>query len=341
MRIAETRIEREAPPFIIAELGVNHDGDVNRALELVDAASHARADAVKLQYFEAERLVSRTTQLTGYQKRRGEDNALDMLRRLELSLGEMRAVIDRAHAHGLAAIVTVFSIELVEPAAQLPWDAWKIASPDIVNRPLINAVMTTGSPLLVSTGAATLDEVRQATKWLTNYAHVLMQCVSAYPTPDECAALAGRQAMEAVNPNALGYSDHTTSTLTGAYAVASGARVLEKHLTCDRNATGPDHAASLDGNQFSEYVQRAQEAFAMLGPSVKHVMDIERDVRELSRQSLVASSDLEAGAVLQRSNLTIKRPGTGIAPAELEHLIGRTVTKRIDADTPLTPDLVQ
>lgn len=341
MRIADRHIDRDAPPFVIAELGVNHDGDVHRALDLVDAAHQAGADAVKVQYFEADRLISRMSQLAAYQQRSGEANPRDMLRRLELSLEDMQRVVERARAHGLAAIVTVFSVELVEPAGRITWDAWKIASPDIINRPLINAVMTTGAPLLVSTGAATMDEVRQVTRWLANYAHVLMQCVSAYPTPDECAALAGRQAIEAVNPNAIGYSDHTTSVLSGGFAVASGARVLEKHLTYDRAATGPDHAASLDAVQFAEYVRRANEAFAMLGPQRKDVLDIEREVRTLSRQSLVASSELAAGTVLQRRDVTIKRPGTGLSPAELEHIVGRTVTRHIDADAPLTADALQ
>lgn len=338
MKIGQYTIDRHAPPFVIAEIGVNHDGDVQKALALVDAARAAGAQAVKVQVFRADLLMSRASRLADYQKRSGQSDPNEMLRRLELSFDDMAQIAERAHSYKLAAIATVFSIELVEQSAALAWDAWKVASPDIINRPLIDALAVTGKPLLLSTGAATIEEVRQAIEWIANREYIIMQCVSAYPTPDGSASLSGRIALEKASRFAFGYSDHTTNVLTGAMAVASGARVLEKHITHDRSANGPDHSASLDPGQFSEYVRLSRLAYDMLGENKKQVLDIEREVREVSRQSIVAAVELKAGATIQRKDIMIKRPGTGISPALLTDIVGRKLSRSIQADEPITQD---
>lgn len=338
MNIGSREINSAQPPYIIAELGVNHDGSVDRALKLVAAAQRAKADAVKLQFFQTDRLLSKAAKLAMYQSKSGARDPFDMLRQLELSIDQMRPILEAAHARSLHAILTVFSVELVEEAQRLGWDAFKTASPDLINRPLIESLMQTGKPLLISAGAATLDEVRKTTAWLGKHPHILMQCVSAYPTPDDCAALNGRAAIEAVNPNALGYSDHTTSIDTGALAVASGARVLEKHLTYERGAKGPDHAASLDPDAFAEYVRLAHRAFRMCGANAKDVLELEHDVRTVSRQSLTSVRDLPAGHTITRSDLTVKRPGTGISPAQMLSVIGRRLKRSIAGDMPIVED---
>jgi N,N'-diacetyllegionaminate synthase len=335
VNIGARQIDATQPPYIIAELGVNHDGSVDRAVELVAAARRAGADAVKLQLFTADRLLSRVAKLAMYQREFGAHDPFDMLRRLELSIVQMAAIVDAARQQRLHAMLTVFSVELVKEAHRLNWDAYKTASPDLINRPLIESLMLTGRPLLVSTGAATLDEVRETIQWLGPHPHILMQCVSAYPAPDDYAALAGREALCTVSPHALGYSDHTTSIDTGALAVASGARVLEKHLTHDRSALGPDHAASLAPNEFGEYVRLAHRAFRMLGEPVKRVLAVEQDVREVSRQSITVTRDLPTGHTLSRADLTVKRPGMGLSPSMLQTVIGRRVKRAIEADTPL------
>lgn len=320
---------------MIAELGVNHDGSRSRAIKLVEAAHHAEADAVKLQWFETDRLLSSAARLAQYQQHAGADDPFAMLRALELGPHEMQAIVESAHGLGLHTIVTVFSLELVGPADRLPWDAYKVASPDIINRPLIERLMSTGKPLLVSTGAADAQEIQSVTQWLGSYSHVLMQCVSAYPTPDESAALAGIRGLSAAAPIPLGYSDHTTATDTGGLAVAAGASILEKHLTLDRSASGPDHATSLEPAQFAEYVKLARRAHAMLGDPTKRVLAIEQDVRAASRQSLVVTRRLEPGHVIRRDDLTIKRPGIGIEPWRMDEIIGRRLARTIEADMPL------
>jgi N,N'-diacetyllegionaminate synthase len=338
MNIGERQIGPDHPPYIIAEIGVNHDGSVERAIELVDAAARAGADAIKLQLFETDRLLSRAAKLAAYQRRSGADDPFDLLRRVELPAQQMRPIVERAHRGGVQAMVSIFSVELVPEADALPFDAFKTASTDIINRPLIESMRGTGRPLFVSTGAATLEEVRDAASWLEGHPYVFLHCVSSYPTPDDDAALGGRIAMLDVSPRAIGYSDHTRSVDTGALAVAGGARVLEKHLTYDRGAAGPDHAASLDPDGFAEYVRLAHRAFRMVGPIEKCVTDAERDVRCVSRQSLTTTRDLSAGQVIERSDLTIKRPGTGISPACLEHVLGQRLARTVEADMPLTED---
>ncbi len=341
MRIGDKHISPDSAPYIIAEIGVNHDGSVDRAIQLVDVAADAQADAIKLQLFETDRLLSRASKLAAYQKVAGASDPFAMLRSLELSVEQMSSIVSRAHELGMHAIVTVFSVELVEPARQLPWDAYKTASPDVVNKPLIDALAAVGKPLIISCGGATLDEIARASGWIGDHPHALMHCVSSYPTPEDQANLAGRCAMRCVDSTALGYSDHTDAVDTGGLAVASGARLLERHLTYDRSARGPDHAASLDAARFAEYVRLAHRAFAMLGSRTKLVQDIERDVRSVSRQSLTTTRSLKAGHTLAKSDLTIKRPGTGLPPWAVDRILGRRLSRDVEADMPLMESEVE
>lgn len=260
MRIGNQDIGINHPPYIIAEIGVNHDGDVERALSLTDAAAEAGADAIKLQFFETDRLMSKAAKLAAYQKNAGETDPIEMLRRLELTIDEMARVVERAHSKDIHAIVTVFSKELVPIAETLPWDAYKTASPDIVNKPLLEALMHTGKPMIVSTGASTMEEVIQAVDWLES-AHdrlAVLQCVSSYPAPD--SALGGVRALRLQFDLPIGYSDHTRHPSTGCSAVAIGASVLEKHFTDDCKRLGPDHAASLHWSQLKFYCDNARPA---------------------------------------------------------------------------------
>lgn len=353
MKIGDREIGPGHPAYVIAEIGVNHDGALDRALQLVDDAATAGADAVKLQCFEARRLMSRASRLAAYQAAAGERDPVEMLSRLELSLDDMARVVERAHDRAIHAIVTVFSVELVAPASTLAWDAYKSASPDIINRPLLDAMGTTGKPLIVSTGAAAIEEVVRAAKWLRPLHDRLafLQCVSCYPTPP------GREALEGIDAIGLilqefgipvGYSDHTESEETGNAAVAwHGATILEKHLTHDRGAVGPDHSASLDPGAFARYValvRRAEQLGDRLAPArwspsaEKRVLDCEWDVRTLSRQSIVTTREIRDGEPIEREDLTIKRPGTGIEPFRMDEVIGRRAAKDIEPDVPLTED---
>lgn len=347
--------ERREPPYIIAEIGVNHDGDVSRAIELTDAADDAGASAIKLQCFSTDHLMSRAARLAAYQRNAGERDPFAMLRRLELTLDEMAVIVERAQKRGVDAIVTVFSVELVSPCADLDWTCFKSASPDIIHRPLLEAMAATGRPLIVSTGAATLEEVERAAAWLRPCAAGLafLQCVSSYPTPPEFAAIGAMASIAEATHTPVGYSDHTASTDTGAIAVQCGARILEKHLTYDCTAAGPDHAASLDPDAFATYVTLARQAAmapvggrgsdssnatndVRIGTPLKSVLPVENDVRRASRQSIVTMRELHAGDTITSSDVTFKRPGSGIEPWRLDGILGRHITCTVEADTPLT-----
>jgi len=360
MNIGGREIGLRHPPYVIAELGVNHDGSVERALELTRAAASAGADAVKLQLFETDRLMSQAAKLAAYQRAAGETDPLAMLRRLELGIDDMARVVDLSQQLGIHAIVTVFSVELVKVAELLPWDAYKTASPDIVHRPLLDALASTGKPLIVSTGASTMEEIVRAVAWLTaaraEGRFALLQCVSCYPTPDDRAELGVIRQMIDTFHRPIGYSDHTVGIAAAMHAAFAGASILEKHFTYDPHAAGPDHRASLTRTMFEEYVKSAHrgaakrldpgapEAVAMLlqhQGRTKHVLDIERDVREVSRQSIVTAQAMKRGTILTRADLTFKRPGTGLLPYQIDEVIGEQLAQDVLADVPLTTgDLV-
>jgi sialic acid synthase SpsE len=279
-----------------------------------------------------------------------------MLRRLELSVDQMAPLVRRAHDLGIHAIVTVFSLELVADAQRLPWDAYKTASPDIVHGPLLEALSASGRPLIVSTGAAEFAEVRRAAEWLSPARERLavLQCVSSYPTKKEDAAIGAMAALRELPGlrGRIGYSDHTREVDTGEVAADAGACVLEKHLTYDRKAAGPDHAASLEPGEFRRYSELARDASTLrlrvgpevpatsdvrLGAPVKRVLDCERDVRAVSRQSITACRPLQPGQILRREELTFKRPGTGLHPFRLNEVLGRRILRPVEADMPIMP----
>lgn len=385
MQIGDRKIGLDQPPYIIAEIGVNHDGEVARAIELTDAAADAGADAVKLQFFETDRLMSKAAKLAAYQKNAGETDPIDMLKRLELTIDEMALVVDRAHERGIHAIVTVFSMELVEVAETLAWDAYKTASPDIVNRPLLEALMATGKPMIVSTGASELDEVVRAVGWLDEARDRLavLQCVSCYPAPE--GAFGGIRAIAESTGLPTGFSDHFRSIYSGAHAVAAGAVIIEKHITDSCQRTGPDHKASLHLSQLQTYCQQSQSSvreragyeliqstpfcagepfsgidygdlpdelfdqvngeYGSMGARLalefvveKRVLDCERDVREVSRQSVVSVGEISPGTTITRDMLTIKRPGTGILAYAIDTVVGRVATREIEADVPIVEE---
>jgi sialic acid synthase SpsE len=271
----------------------------------------------------------------------------------------MMPVIALARQLGIHAIVTVFSVELVAEAEEIArvhdgWDAYKTASPDIIHRPLLDALAATDRPLIVSTGASTMTEVIRAAEWLGTPRRdkrlAMLQCVSSYPTPQEDAALEGIGAIAAELPDLpVGYSDHTSSEVMGATAVANGARILEKHFTYDRSAKGPDHSASLDFAAMKRYVANVRAAFEQrknCTPLVaatsgdgraggKCVQDRERDVRTVSRQSIVSRRALPVGHRLSRDDITFKRPGTGVPPFAVEDVVGSSLVRAVGADMPI------
>jgi N-acetylneuraminate synthase/N,N'-diacetyllegionaminate synthase len=326
------------PTFVIAEIGVNHDGSLPRALELVRIAKECGADAVKLQIFSASALMHASSSFAGYQKERCDDaDAISMLRKYELRDESLRTVVEAIRACDMAPLATPFSPADVAIVEELDLPVVKIASPDIVNRVLLQRVAETGRPMFISAGAATMDEVSDAVGWLRewNASFALLHCVSSYPTPTDQANLTWIAEMASWFDVPVGYSDHTTEVHCGAVAAAFGACIIEKHLTYDRSAPGPDHATSADPEQFAAYVAMIRSTDAMRGAAGKRVLDIERDVRKVSRQSLVLARPLGAGEVVSARDVTVQRPGTGIPAAEITLAIGKRVARPLPAGTML------
>jgi sialic acid synthase SpsE len=331
---------RTAPPrvCVVAEIGVNHDGQVHRAIGLVHAAARAGADAIKLQLFDPRHLLSNQARLAIYQEATAGagGDVFAMLDGLKLGLDDMLAVRAAAREVGVAFIVTPFSLENFDALEALDVDAVKIASPDVVNHPLLELVASLGRPMIVSTGTAELNEIEFAARLIRDRPACLMQCVSSYPTPTGDAGLGAIAILSRRFGLPVGYSDHTTEVITGALAVAAGASVIEKHFTHNPTAPGPDHAASFDEAGFPPYVKLIRQAAAMHGPASKAPHAVEADVRSVSRQSLCAKRDLPVGQVLTRADLTVKRPGTGIPAADFANALGATLRRAVKANDLLT-----
>ena len=329
--------------LVIAEIGVNHDGSVERAIELAHHAAAAGADAIKLQIFQADSLLHPSSGFAEYQLERvNENDPSAMLRKYELTRDELQQVVDAILKLNLTPLATPFSPGDVAVIEELNLPAIKIASPDLVNQLLLARAAGSGRPMIVSTGAATIEEVEQAVIWLRQWQakFILMHCVSSYPTPAYQAHLCwiGELAKFAAP---VGYSDHTTELLAGAMATSAGACVVEKHLTYDRAAEGPDHSTSANPAEFAEYVRLIRSAEALRGAPGKRVLEIERDVRTVSRQSLVLARDVDGGQVIDISDLTVQRPGTGIAPAAVATAVGRAAKMRLRKGTLLQWDMLK
>jgi N,N'-diacetyllegionaminate synthase len=346
VRIGDRTVGRGEGVYVVAEAGVNHDGILDRALELVDAAADAGADAVKFQVFDVDRLVAEGTEKAEYQRRTdgGSESQDAMLRRLQLGRSAFEAIAERAAARGIAFLASPFDEESVDLLVELGVPAIKIASPDLVNLPLVEYASRTGLPVVLSTGMADLDESRAA----VDAAHaggatelVLLHCVSAYPARAEDANLAAMATLAGEFDVPVGFSDHTLGTAVAVAAAALGACLIEKHLTLDRTAPGPDHAASLEPQELADMVLACRAASAAVGDGVKRPVAAELENISVTRRSVAAADDLPAGSVLTRSSLVALRPGTGIPAASLESLVGRTLARPVRRFRLLAPEDLQ
>lgn len=329
------------PVYLVAEAGVNHDGDVTRALELVDAAADAGADAVKFQIFDADLLVARGTPKAAYQENGSGETQDEMLRRLQLDPAAFEQIVERAQSRGIAFIASPFDEPSVDVLAELGAAAIKIASPDLVNLPLVAHAASKGKPLVLSTGMADLEESRAgvaAARAAGANEIVVLHCVSAYPARAEDANLAAMSMLASELGVPVGFSDHTLGTAVAIAAAALGACMIEKHFTLDRSATGPDHAASLEPAGLADLAAALRASASAIGDGVKRPVAAELENMPAVRRSVAASADLPAGSVLTRSALVALRPGTGIPAGRLEELVGRTLARDVERFRLLAPE---
>lgn len=333
------------PCFLIAEAGVNHNGDIELARRLVDAAAEAGADAVKFQTFSADRLATAAAPQADYQKRNTgmEESQYSMLKRLELSEEAHRELLRHCRERGILFLSSPFDEESAEFLEALGVAAFKIPSGEITNTPFLAHVARKGKPLIVSTGMSTLDEVRAAVAAIRQAGYpplALLHCVSSYPAAPEDVNLRAMAALRHAFDVPVGYSDHTDGIEIALAAVALGACIIEKHFTLDRSLPGPDHKASLEPAELASLAATIRRVEAALGDGVKRPAQREENTAMAARKSLVAARDLAAGSILQREDLAIRRPGTGLPPGRLESVVGRRLLRPAAAGTVLTEDLL-
>ena len=322
--------------FIIAEAGVNHNGDLSLALKLVDEAKAAGANAVKFQTFVAENMISAGAEKADYQKlSTGEqESQLEMVKRLELSFADFRTIHEHCRTREILFLSTPFDFESVDFLHELRMPAFKISSGDLTNHPLLQFVASKGNPVILSTGMSDLSEVEEAVRALRsagNNQMALLQCVTNYPADPVDVNLRAMKTLADTFEAPVGYSDHTLGIEVVMAAVALGATIIEKHFTLDRQLPGPDQAASLEPAELRAMVDGVRKVEAALGDGVKRPASSEAANAMVARRSLVAARDIPAGEVLASNAVTFKRPGTGLPPKMLSEVVGKTTLRNISA----------
>jgi len=343
--IGEQKIGSRYPCFIIAEAGVNHNGDIDTARRLIDAAANAGVDAVKFQTFSANRLVTRQATKAAYQRETAgtKESQYEMLKRLELSLSDHQTLLAHAQNHEIVFLSTPFDPISADLLVKLDIPAIKIGSGEITNLPLLTHVARYGKPIILSTGMAILGEVEEAVRAIQTQSNpplVLLHCVSTYPTDPADVNLRAMDTMHQAFGLPIGYSDHTLGISIPLAAVALGACVIEKHFTLDRTLLGPDHRASLEPTELHTLVKSIRAVEAALGDGIKRPASSEADTARVARKSIVSQIDIPIGAEITIDMLTIKRPGIGIQPRHLQRIVGRTANVAIPADTVIQWEMI-
>lgn len=326
--------------LIIAEAGVNHNGSLDIAKQLVDAAADAGVDIIKFQTFKADKLVSKDAKKAEYQKQNtgdGDDSQYQMLKQLELSETDHQELVAYCHQKGIRFWSTAFDLESIDFLHSLGLGLWKIPSGEITNYPFIKKIALLHEPVIMSTGMCDEDDIRNALdvllkNGLTTDQITILHCNTQYPTPMKDVNLKAMLTIKHDFETAVGYSDHTRGIEVPIAAVALGAKVIEKHFTLDRNMAGPDHKASLEPQELKAMVQAIRNIESALGTGIKQVSESERGNIAVARKSIVASTYIKKGETLTDSNLSVKRPGIGISPMLWETVVGTKATKDYQPD---------
>lgn len=329
--------------FIIAEAGVNHNGDLALARQLVDAATAAGADAVKFQTFVADQLVTKTADRAAYQKQNmgGDETQYAMLKRLELTHDMHRALIQYCAERHIRFLSTPFSIASAELLRDLGLTTWKIPSGEITNLPFLRFIGSLCQDVILSTGMADHAEVQAACDVLvaagtSKNRITVLHCHTEYPTEMRDVHLRAMGTLRDQLGVRVGYSDHTLGIEVPIAAAALGATVIEKHLTLDRTMAGPDHKASLEPDEFATMVTAIRRVTEALGSHEKKPTEREIPLRAVARKSIVAARPIRAGEILTEENITVKRPGTGVSPMQWDAVLGQRAVRDFDTDDLIT-----
>lgn len=323
--------------FVIAEAGVNHNGDIDTAKEMICRAKEADCDCVKFQTFFADDLVTKEAPQAQYQvlnlgKR---ESQYDMLKRLELGEEAFSILKEQCEKNDIEFMSTPFDQKSVDILERVGIKRYKMSSGDITNKPLLEYVALKNKPVIISTGMSTLQEVKDAVEWVEGMGNTdisLLHCTSNYPAP---YAEVNMNAMVTMMRNfsyPIGYSDHTKGYEIPIMAVSMGACIIEKHFTLDKNMPGPDHKASLDYNELKKMVSQIRHIEDAFGDGEKRPVKSEMSTREVARKSIVLACSMKTGEMIKEENLAVKRPGNGLAPSEIQRIIGRRMLRDMEKD---------
>jgi N,N'-diacetyllegionaminate synthase len=346
IEIDKRKIGSGHPCFIIAEAGVNHNGNPDLAHQMIEVAAKARADAIKFQTFRAEKVISPYAPKAEYQRQStGETgNQLEMVRALELPYAKFTELASHCHQAGIMFLSTPFDYESADFLENLGVPAFKISSGDLTNLPFLVHLARKQRPIILSTGMSYLAEVEIALRTIQDSGNppvILLHCVSNYPAEPEDANLRAMNTLRKSFNVPVGFSDHTLGIEISLAAVTLGASVIEKHFTLNTNLPGPDHSASLVPDQLVALTQGIRKIEAALGNGIKKPATSEINTMQVARRSLVAACDIEAGTILTEKMIAIRRPGYGIAPSDLPKLIGRRINVPIKEGTLLEFGMLQ
>ncbi|AOY75658.1 N-acetylneuraminate synthase [Clostridium formicaceticum] len=327
--------------FIIAEAGVNHNGDLKLAKKLVDIAVEAKCDAVKFQTFKAELGLTKSARKAAYQvENTGQDGTqYEMVKKLELNETDHIELISYCKGKKILFLSTPFDKESVDLLHRLDVAMFKVASGEITNKPLLKYIAKKEKPIILSTGMSTLGEVEEALEWIyqeNNRQVTLLHCTSSYPTQMIDVNLKAMETLKNAFQVDVGYSDHTLGIEIPTAAVALGAKIIEKHITLNKEMEGPDHKASLEPHELKQMVAAIRNVEAALGNGIKKVADGEKDTLIVARKSIVAKRRIKQGEVVTEEMLCVKRPGNGISPKNIGQVVGLKAKANIEEDTLIT-----
>jgi N,N'-diacetyllegionaminate synthase len=322
--------------FIIAEAGVNHNGNIELAKKMIDKAIDAKADAIKFQTFKSENLVSRFAKKADYQEKTTgmNESQLDMIKKLELSFEDFLKLKEYCEAKGIMFLSTAFDLESIDFLHSIGVEIWKIPSGEITNLPYLRKIAKIAKKIILSTGMSTLQEIKEALDILKSPVKqiMLLHCNTEYPTPMNDVNLQAMTLLKEKFGLAVGYSDHTEGIEVPIAAVALGASIIEKHFTLDRTMEGPDHRASLEPKELKNMVMAIRNVEMALGEKKKEATLSEIKNKSIARKSIVAKTAIKEGEYFSEENLTIKRPGTGISPMEWDNILGKSAIKDFEED---------
>jgi N-acetylneuraminate synthase/N,N'-diacetyllegionaminate synthase len=339
IHIYEKIIGINAPIFLIAEAGVNHNGDLSIAKRLIDVASEVKVDAIKFQTFKAEELLLKNTSKAKYQKINTDvsENFYEMIKRYEFTKEDFQSIVNYCKEKNIIFLSTPFDHSSVLWLEEFNVPAYKVGSGDMNNFPLLKLICSKRKPIFISTGMATLKEVKETLEFIRSNnieEIVLFQCTTDYPTSLEDVNLNVIDTYKNEFSNLLiGFSDHSLGITASIGAAAKGVKVIEKHFTLDKEMKGPDHKASLDPKELKEWVEQIRALEKALGTFEKKPSKAELEIAKIARKSIVSIKALNKGDVLDETNIAVKRPGDGISPVEFEKIIGKRAKRNISTDT--------